>query len=151
VCCEVSTLIDDNWIIITVVVVVGRVATDNFHFWYLKLQSLCVLWNVSFHSNLTPLSKKTRISVLGILTNSCSFRLSVSLTFILNLLSHTYINRCATSRKVPGSIPGRVNGDFFRGIRQVNVPGVDSAFRNEYQDIPGGNDGRCVGLTTLPP
>jgi hypothetical protein len=53
----------------------------------------------------------------------------------------------ATSQKVPGSIPGRVTGDCFRGIRQVHVPGVDSAFRNEYQDIPGGKDGRCVGLT----
>jgi hypothetical protein len=42
-----------------------------------------------------------------------------------------------TSRKVPGSIPGRVTGDFFRGTGQVHVPGVDSAFRNEYQDIPG--------------
>jgi hypothetical protein len=47
--------------------------------------------------------------------------------------------------------PGRVTGDFFRGIRQVYVPGVDSAFPNEYQDIPGGKGGRCVGLTTLPP
>jgi hypothetical protein len=33
----------------------------------------------------------------------------------------------------------------------IQVPGVDSAFRNEYQDIPGGKDGLCVGLTTLPP
>jgi hypothetical protein len=55
----------------------------------------------------------------------------------------------AIIRNVPGSIPGRVTGDFFRGIRQVHVPGVDSAFRNEYQDIPGGKDGSCVGLTTL--
>jgi hypothetical protein len=53
-----------------------------------------------------------------------------------------WLKRCATSRRVPG---------FFRGIRQVHVPGVDSAFRNEYQDIPGGKDGWCVGLTTLPP
>jgi hypothetical protein len=44
----------------------------------------------------------------------------------------------------------RIIGDFFRGIRQVHVPGVDSAFRNEYQDIPGGKDGRRVRLT-LPP
>ena len=42
----------------------------------------------------------------------------------------------ATSRKVPGLIPGRVTGDFFRSIRQVHVPGVDS------EDIPGGTDGR---------
>jgi hypothetical protein len=32
-----------------------------------------------------------------------------------------------TSRKVPGSIPGGVTGDFFRDIRQFHVPGVDSA------------------------
>jgi hypothetical protein len=59
--------------------------------------------------------------------------------------------RCATSRKVPGSIPGSVIGDFFRGIRQVHVPEVNSAFRNEYQDFPGGKVCRCVGLTPLPP
>jgi hypothetical protein len=58
---------------------------------------------------------------------------------------------CAASRKVSGSIPGRVTGDFFRGVRQVHVPGVDSGFRNEYQDILGGKDGRCVGLKTVPP
>jgi hypothetical protein len=39
---------------------------------------------------------------------------------------------------------------LLKGIWQVHVPGVDSAFRNEYQDIPGGKDGQCVGLTTLP-
>ena len=54
---------------------------------------------------------------------------------------------CATSRKVPGSIPGRVTGEFFRNIPQVHVPGV----KNEYQDIPGGKGGRCVEVTTLPP
>jgi hypothetical protein len=58
---------------------------------------------------------------------------------------------CATSRKVPGSIPGRVTGDFFRIIRQVHVLGVDSASKNEYQDVPGGKGGRCEGVTTLPP
>jgi hypothetical protein len=63
----------------------------------------------------------------------------------------TEVMRCATSWKVPGSIPGRDTGDFFRGIRQVHVPGVNSALWNEYQDSPGGKDGRCVGLTTLPP
>ena len=30
-------------------------------------------------------------------------------------------------------------------------PGVYSASKNEYQDIPGGKDGRCVRVTTLPP
>ena len=50
-----------------------------------------------------------------------------------------WLRRCATSRKVPGSIPGRVIWDFFH----VHVPGVDSAIKNEYQDIPGGKGGRC--------
>jgi len=27
-------------------------------------------------------------------------------------------------------------------------PGVDSASKNEYQDIPGVKDGRCVRVTT---
>ena len=52
--------------------------------------------------------------------------------------------------KVPGSIPGRVTGDSFRSIWQVRVFGVDSASKNEYQDIPGGKSGRCVGVTILP-
>jgi hypothetical protein len=28
--------------------------------------------------------------------------------------------------------------------------GVDSVSKNEYQDTPGGKDGRCVRVTTLP-
>ena len=59
-----------------------------------------------------------------------------------------WLRRCATSRNVPGSIPRR-GIFFFRSIRQVS--GVDSASKNEYQDIPGGKGGRCVGVTTLPP
>jgi len=30
-------------------------------------------------------------------------------------------------------------------------PGVASASKNEYQDIPGGKDGWCVRVMTLPP
>ena len=30
-------------------------------------------------------------------------------------------------------------------------PGVDSASKSEYQDIPGGKGGRYVRVTTLPP
>ena len=40
---------------------------------------------------------------------------------------------------------------FFRSIRQVHVTGVDSASKNEYQDIPGGKGGRWVGVKTLLP
>jgi hypothetical protein len=58
------------------------------------------------------------------------------------------LRHCATSRKVPGSIPGDVTGDFSRAIRQFHVPGVDSASKNKYQDTSGGKDGRCIWLTT---
>jgi len=45
--CEANTLIDDNCIIIIIIIIIiGRVATDKSHFWYLKLQALCVTWNV---------------------------------------------------------------------------------------------------------
>jgi hypothetical protein len=48
----------------------------------------------------------------------------------------------------PGIELGGVTGDFFRGIQQFHVPGVDSAPKNGYQDTPGGKDGRCAWLTT---
>jgi hypothetical protein len=54
----------------------------------------------------------------------------------------------ATSQKVPESIPGGVTWDFFRGIRQFHVPGLDSSSKNEYQNTPGDKDGRCVWLKT---
>ena len=71
--------------------------------------------------------------------------------YFLYMLRLLGLGRCATSQKVPASIPGRITGGFFRSIRQVHVLGVDSVSKNEYQDIPGGKGGRCVGVTTLPP
>ena len=61
----------------------------------------------------------------------------------------TSISRhCATSRRVLGSIPGH---EILSGASDSSMcPGVDSASKNEYQDIPGGKDGRCVRVTTLP-
>ena len=57
----------------------------------------------------------------------------------------SWLRNCATSRKVAGSIPD--------GVVRSMAFGVDSASnRNEYQEFFGGvKDGRCVGLTTLPP
>jgi hypothetical protein len=49
----------------------------------------------------------------------------------------------------PG-IDRRLLGIFFRGHRTVPCA-LGSASKNEYQDIPGGKDGRCVRVTTLPP
>jgi hypothetical protein len=42
-------------------------------------------------------------------------------------------------------------GIFSEASDKSMCPGVDSDSKNEYQDIPGGKGGRCVGLTTLPP
>jgi hypothetical protein len=54
---------------------------------------------------------------------------------VFSYSEHCYILRsvhlssgaCNTSQNIPGSVPGRVTEDFIQGIRQVHVPGVDSA------------------------
>ena len=44
------------------------------------------------------------------------------------------VKALATSRTVPGSIPGGCTRDFFRGSPDRTMcPEVDSAFENEYQ------------------
>jgi hypothetical protein len=53
----------------------------------------------------------------------------------------------ATSRKVPGSIPG-VAGGFSLASDSSMCPGVDSDSENDYQVNPGVKGGRCVRLTT---
>ena len=50
----------------------------------------------------------------------------------------------------PGIDPQSL-GIFSVASESSMCPGVDSASKNEYQDIPGGKDGRCVRVTTLPP
>ena len=41
---------------------------------------------------------------------------------------------------------------IYSVVADISVcPEVDSASKNEYQDIPGGKGGRCVRVTTLPP
>jgi len=67
---------------------------------------------------------------------------------------HCSVNSCtticnATSRRVLGSIPS--HGIFSGASDSSMCPGVDSASKNEYQVIPGGKDGRCLRVTTLPP
>jgi len=49
-------------------------------------------------------------------------------------LNYVKILRCATSRTVPGSMPGGVTGDFFRGTPDRTMcPEADSASESEYQ------------------
>ena len=42
-----------------------------------------------------------------------------------------WLKNCATSRRVPGSIPGDFSADFFRGSPDM-CPEVDSASESEY-------------------
>jgi hypothetical protein len=58
-----------------------------------------------------------------------------------------WLRRCATSRKVAGSIPG-VAGVFPVASDSSMFPGVDWASKNEYQVNPGGKGGLCVRLKT---
>ena len=51
--------------------------------------------------------------------------------------------------KDPGIDP-RSLGIFSGASDSSMCPGVDLS-KNEYQDIPGGKDGRCVRVTILPP
>ena len=59
---------------------------------------------------------------------------------------------CATNRNVAGSILDAVlNFSATWSFRSHYGPVVDSTSnRNEYQNLPWGKGGRCVGLTTLP-
>jgi hypothetical protein len=61
---------------------------------------------------------------------------------------------CATSRTVPGWVPGGVNG-FFIDIspsdRSMALGSTQPLVKMNTRNIPGGKGGRCVRLTTSPP
>jgi len=64
------------------------------------------------------------------------------------------ISRCATSRAVPGSIPGGVTGffsDIFPSDRTMALGSTQPIVKMNTRNIPGGRGGRCVRLTTSPP
>jgi hypothetical protein len=64
------------------------------------------------------------------------------------------LRSCATSRTVPGSIPGGVTG-FFSDIspsdRTMALGLTQPLAKTSTRNIPGGKGGRCVRLTTSPP
>ena len=65
-----------------------------------------------------------------------------------------WLRRCATSRTVPGSIPGGVTG-FFSDIspsdRSIALGLTQPLVNMSTRNIPGGKGDRCVRLTTSPP
>jgi hypothetical protein len=65
-----------------------------------------------------------------------------------------WLRRYATSRTVPGSIPGGVTGffsDIFPSDRTMALGSNQPLVKMSTRNIPGGKGGRCVGLTTSPP
>jgi hypothetical protein len=56
-----------------------------------------------------------------------------------------------TVAKAWGGVVVSSLGIFLGASESSMCPGVDSASKHGYQDIPGGKDGRCVRVTTLPP
>jgi len=62
-----------------------------------------------------------------------------------------WLQQMQTDRTISNNKPGIIIHYFSRASDSSMSPGVDSASKNEYQDIPGGKDGRCVKVMTLPP
>ena len=63
-----------------------------------------------------------------------------------------WLRHCATSRKVAGSIPDSIIGIFHWHNPSGRTVALGSTQHKWVPGIfPGGKDGRCVGLTTLPP
>jgi hypothetical protein len=90
-------------------------------------------------------------------TNHVSTAYSVAAVLYLRLqcllhvmLFHTWNTFCTSILEGPGIDP-RSLGIFSGASGSSTCPGVYTAAKNEYQDIPGGKDGRCVRVTTLPP
>jgi hypothetical protein len=63
----------------------------------------------------------------------------------------SWFRHCAKSLKVAGSIPDGVTG-IFQWLNSSRLIVALGSTRKWVPGIfPGGKDGRCVGLTTLPP
>ena len=61
-----------------------------------------------------------------------------------------WLRHCATSREVPGSIPGGVTGNYFRGTPDRTLRSTQ-LLKVSTRDFCWGKGGRCVWLTTYRP
>jgi hypothetical protein len=64
------------------------------------------------------------------------------------------LRHCATTRTVPGSIPGGVTGffsDIFLSDRTMVLESTQPLVKMSTRTFLGGKGGRCVRLTTSPP
>ena len=72
-------------------------------------------------------------------------------TFIYNYLELLDNVHCATSRTVPGSIPGGVTGffsDIFSSDQTMALGSIQPLVKMSTRNIPGGKGGRCIRLRT---
>jgi hypothetical protein len=69
--------------------------------------------------------------------------------FIRGMRWHNWLRHCTTSRKVAGLIPDGVIGIFHRHMDLGSTQPLRKMSTEECS--LGRKDGRCVGLTTLPP
>jgi len=69
------------------------------------------------------------------------------------MFMYSYLRPCATSRTIPGSIPGGVTGDFFPWYPPTEPCALRTTqpLKVNTRDFSWGRGGRCVWLTTYHP
>jgi hypothetical protein len=76
----------------------------------------------------------------------------VSTCEVLGTWGSYWLGHYSASRRVSGSIPSGVSGNFFRNHRRNHVSwGSTQPLKMSTRKTPGDNDGRCLRVTMLPP